>query len=97
MFNLNQLIMNNDRNRKDNHPASPDRKEINPANRSMEGFRNPDSDNDRTGRNIDMDLENRKNKMEGREQQTSPKSTAESIVDRFNRRDDQQNQDSGNK
>ena len=80
------------RNHKDNNPTSPDRKEINPANKNWEASRNPDSDNDRKGRNVDMDREDRKNEMSGREQQTTPKGSAEEIVDRFNKREEQ-NQD----
>lgn len=87
----------NDRNRKDNHPASPDRKEINPANRNREESRNPDSDNDRKGRNVDLDRENRGNEISGREQQTTPKNKAEDIVDRFNRRDEQRNNENNSK
>ena len=82
---------NNDRNRKDNNPANPNKKEINPANRSWEASRNPDSDNDRVGRNVDLDLENQKNEIHGREQQTSPKSKAQDIADRFNRREEDNN------
>ena len=82
---------NNDRNRKDNNPASPDRKEINPANRNWEASRNPDSDNDRVGRNVDIDLENQKNEMRGREQQTTPTGKAKDIADRFNRSEEDNN------
>ena len=81
----------NDRNRKDNNPQNPGRKEVNPANMSWESSRNPDSDNDRKGRNVDIDQENQKNKMSGREQETTPLNTAREIVDRFNKEDDQKN------
>ena len=77
------------RDHKDNNPTSPNRKEINPANRNWEGSRNPDSDNDRKGRNVDIDRENRKNEMQGREQQTTPKNKVDEIVDRFNRENEQ--------
>ena len=83
----------NDRNRKDNNPQNPDRKEVNPANMSWDSSRNPDSDNDRKGRNVDMDQENKKNKMSGREQETTPLNTAKDIVNRFNQEDDQQKKD----
>ncbi|WP_017733920.1 hypothetical protein [Nafulsella turpanensis] len=83
----------NNRNRKDNNPQNPDRKEVNPANMNWESSRNPDSDNDRKGRNVDIDQENKKNQMSGREQETTPLNRAKDIVDRFNREDDQQKKD----
>ncbi len=96
--------MNNDKNnRRDNennfsrdnaNRADLNRSEINHATRSWEESRNPDSDSDRKGRNVDMDLENQKNEIKGREQQTTPKSTTDQLVDRFNRRDEDRNSNS---
>lgn len=82
----------NDRrgNEKRTSPTTPDRKEINPASRSWEPSRNPESDNDRKGRNIDKDLENQKNEISGREQQTTPKSKAKDIAEGFSSREQQQ-------
>lgn len=79
----------NKRDHKDNNPTSPDRKEINPANRNWEASRNPDSDNDRTGRNVDIDQKNQENEIIGREQQTTPKNKVQDIVNRFSRKEEQ--------
>lgn len=81
----------NKRDHKDNNPTSPDRREINPANRNREAARNPDSDNDRTGRNVDIDQKNQGNEIIGREQQTTPKNSAKEIADSYSRREEQQN------
>lgn len=79
---------NLDKNPKANqNPVGRDRSEINHGTRSWEESRNPDSDNDRKGRNKDIDAENQRNEMEGREQQTTPKGSAQEITDRFNRRE----------
>ncbi|WP_224995715.1 hypothetical protein [Cesiribacter sp. SM1] len=93
--------MNNDNNYsrdKDNntYPADRNRPDINPASRTKEAAGNPDSDKDRKGRNIDIDLENQKNEMSGRSQQTTPQSSAKEIADRFGSRE-QQNQERSNK
>lgn len=82
----------NKRDHKDNNPTSPDRREINPANRNREESRNPDSDNDRKGSNRDINREDRGNEIRGREQQTTPKNKAEEIADRFNSREEKQKQ-----
>ncbi|AHM63148.1 hypothetical protein D770_24515 [Flammeovirgaceae bacterium 311] len=94
--------MNNDNNYsrdKDNntYPADRNRPDINPATRTKEASGNPDSDNDRKGRNIDIDLENQKNEMSGRSQQTTPLNSAKEVADRFGKRDQQQDQESSNK
>lgn len=96
--------MNNDRdnNRRDDdknikknrNPEYRSRTEINHETRTWETSRNPDSDNDRKGRNVDVDLENQHNDIKGREQQTTPKSTTDQLIDRFNRNNEERNQDS---
>lgn len=94
--------MNNDDNysrSKDNNTNPPDRSrsDINPASRTKEEVGNTDSDSDRKGRNIDIDLENQKNEIEGRNLQTTPQSSAKEIKDRFSNREQQQNQGNQNK
>ncbi|EMR01050.1 hypothetical protein [Cesiribacter andamanensis] len=63
---------------KDNasYPADRQRADINPHTRTKEEAGNPDSDSDRKGRNIDLDLENQGNEIKGRSQQTSPRNRA---------------------
>lgn len=82
---------------KNSEPVNRGRSEINHGTRTWEDSRNPDSDNDRKGRNLDMYQENQWNEMEGREQQTTPKDSARDIAERFNRREEQQNKDNKSK
>lgn len=78
-----------DKNKKGNaDPVNSRQSEINHKTRSWESSRNPDSDNDRKGRNVDIDQENQQNEMRSREQQTTPKNSTQDIIDRFNRRDE---------
>lgn len=86
---------NLDKNPKANeNPVDRSQSEINHGTRTWEDSRNPDSDNDRKGRNKDIDAEDQWNEMEGREQQTTPKNSTEEVVDRFNRRDEQRKNES---
>ena len=73
--------MNNERdnNKKNNENNNKERnwKEVNPENRTKEENRNPDSDNDRKGRNVDMDMRrekqaNQENPVASRNPQISP-------------------------
>lgn len=81
---------NLDKNPKANeNPVDRSKSEINHGTRTWEDSRNPDSDNDRKGRNKDIDAEDQWNEMEGREQQTTPKNSTQEVVDRFNSRDEQ--------
>ena len=94
MYHQNQFSMANEQNysgNKDNNanPADRQRSDINPHTRSQEASEKHDSDNDRKGRNIDIDLENQENKIEGRKQQTTPQNSGEEIRERFNRKEQQ--------
>ena len=84
---------NEDKNLNRNmNPEHKNRAEVNHESRSWEPSRNPTSDNDRKGRNVDIDRENQKNEIKGREQQTSPNSsTTDQLIDRFNRKDEDRN------
>lgn len=77
------------------NPEHKNRTEIKHETRTWEASGNRDSDTDRKGRNVDLDRENQKNEIEGREQQTTPNSsTTDQLIDRFNRSDKDRNKES---
>lgn len=94
MYNLNYLNMSVNKHNRDNgnssFPVERGRKEVNPHTRTMENAKNPDTDSDREGRNIDIEQENQKNEITGREQQTTPRNKAEDIADRYGSREEKQ-------
>ena len=85
--NDNRFEKNPNANR---NPVNSKQQEIKPDSRSWERSENPNPGDDRKGRNIDTDLENRENEIVGREQKTTPKNKAKDIAEGLGSREQQQ-------